>query len=169
MKLSLILRCVGGVLTGALLGGGVLAVAEPPDAAPRLELQSLVREALENNPDIRAAWQHREAAKAVIPQVKTLPDPLISLGYVRPAYTDNDLMPLGLAGAQEQLKAEFDAHYEESALHPMKFRYAMHNFTGGRSGMAKVFEKFLAYAKSHQSVWFCRCIDLARFWSERGG
>jgi outer membrane protein TolC len=40
-----------------------------------------VREALENNPDIRAAQQRWAAAKAVIPQVKTLPDPLINLGY----------------------------------------------------------------------------------------
>jgi outer membrane protein TolC len=40
-----------------------------------------VREALENNPDIRAAQQRWEAAKAVIPQVKTLPDPMLNLGY----------------------------------------------------------------------------------------
>jgi len=84
MQLYLIMQCVGGVLGLALLGGwptGVLAVAEPLDAEPRLELRSLVREALENNPDIRAAQQRWEAAKAVIPQVKTLPDPLITLGY----------------------------------------------------------------------------------------
>jgi len=60
---------------------GALAVAAPLDAEPHLELRSLVREALENNPDIRAAQQRWAAAKAVIPQVKTLPDPLINLGY----------------------------------------------------------------------------------------
>jgi peptidoglycan/xylan/chitin deacetylase (PgdA/CDA1 family) len=91
---------------------------------------------------------------------------MVSLGYVRPSYTDNDLLPLGLSGALQQLKAEFDAHFEESARHPMKFRYAMHNFTGGRPGLAHVFEKFLTYLKGHEGVWFCRCIDLARFWSE---
>jgi outer membrane protein TolC len=83
MKLSLIMRCVGCVLALALLGGGVLAVAEPLDAEPRLELKSLVREALENNPDIRAAQQRWEAAKAVIPQVQTLPDPMLNLGYAK--------------------------------------------------------------------------------------
>jgi hypothetical protein len=31
--------------------------------------------------------------------------------------------------------------------------------------MAKIFEKFLAYVKHHQGVWFCRCIDMAEFWS----
>jgi peptidoglycan/xylan/chitin deacetylase (PgdA/CDA1 family) len=91
---------------------------------------------------------------------------IVSVGYVRPAYTDNDLLPLGLPGALEQLETEFDAHFEESARHPMKFRYAMHNFTGGRPGMAKVFERFLAYLKNYQGVWFCRCIDMAEFWSE---
>ena len=92
---------------------------------------------------------------------------IVSLGYVRPGYTDNDLLPLGLSGALEQLKAEFDAHAEESACHPMKFRYAMHNFTGGRPGMAKVFERFLEYVKSRSDVWFCRCIDIANFWVEQ--
>lgn len=65
---------------------------------------------------------------------------LVSVVYVRPGYTDNDLMPLGMAGALEQLKLEFDAHSTESACHPMKFRYAMHNFTGGQPGMVQVFE-----------------------------
>ncbi|HET9916057.1 MAG TPA: allantoinase, partial [Candidatus Binatia bacterium] len=60
-----------------------------------------------------------------------------------------------------------DAHYDESATHPMKFRYAMHNFTGGRPGLAKVFERFLEYVKTHQQVWFCRCIDMAEFWAEQ--
>ena len=92
---------------------------------------------------------------------------IVSLGYVRPGYTDNDLLPLGLSGAVEQLKAEFDAHAEESARHPMKFRYAMHNFTGGRPGLSKVFERFLEYVKNRSDVWFCRCIDIANFWSEQ--
>lgn len=90
---------------------------------------------------------------------------LVSIGYVRPGYTDNDLLPLGLAGALQQLKDEFDAHYEEATGQPMKFRYAMHNFTGGRPGLAKVFENFLAYPKNHRNIWFCRCIDIAEFWA----
>lgn len=92
---------------------------------------------------------------------------VISLGYVRPAYTDNDLLPLGLAGALRQLKDEFDAHYEEAARHPMKFRLALHNFTGGRPGLAKVVENFLQYVKEHRGVWFCRCVDMAEFWAEK--
>ncbi len=91
---------------------------------------------------------------------------LVSIGYVRPSYTDNDIVPYGLNAGLEHLKAEFDAHYEESARHPMKFVYAMHSHNGGRPGMARLFEKFIEYVKGHQGVWFCRCIDMANFWLE---
>jgi len=94
---------------------------------------------------------------------------LVSIGYVRPSYTDNDIVPYGLTAGLEHLKAEFDAHYEESARHPMKFAYAMHSHNGGRPGMARLFEKFIEYVKGHEGVWFCRCIDLANFWLENEG
>ena len=92
---------------------------------------------------------------------------LASLGYVRPAHSDNDIVPLGLACGLQQLKDEFDAHYEEAQRHPMKFRYAMHNFTGGRPGWAKVFDNFLEYVKGFPGVWFARCIDMADYWLEQ--
>jgi len=94
---------------------------------------------------------------------------LVSLGYVRPAYTDNDVLPLGLAGALQQLKDEFDAHYEEAGRHPMKFRLAVHNFTGGRPGLSKVVENFIRYVQTRPGVWFCRCIDMADYWLEQTG
>jgi cobalt-zinc-cadmium efflux system outer membrane protein len=50
-------------------------------AQPRLNLERLVQEALQNSPDIQSALQRLEAARAVIPQVQTLPDPRINLGY----------------------------------------------------------------------------------------
>ena len=84
MKICPITRDVCGVLGLALLGSwqvGALAVAAPLEAEPRLELKTLVREVVENNPDIRAAQQRWMAAKAVIPQVRTLPDPMVNLGY----------------------------------------------------------------------------------------
>jgi outer membrane protein TolC len=40
-----------------------------------------VQEAVENNPEIRAAAQRYEATKAMIPQARTLPDPMIILSY----------------------------------------------------------------------------------------
>ena len=44
-------------------------------------LDELVQEALANNPDIRASLQRWESARAVIPQVQTLPDPKVTMGY----------------------------------------------------------------------------------------
>lgn len=52
------------------------AQAEPPAA-----LEPLVQEALAHNPDIQAALRRWESAQAVVPQVQTLPDPKLILGY----------------------------------------------------------------------------------------
>jgi outer membrane protein TolC len=59
----------------------VPAARAQPHPEPRLELDSLLREATANNPEIRAAQQRWAAAKAMIPQAKTLPDPLVTFGY----------------------------------------------------------------------------------------
>jgi outer membrane protein TolC len=64
-----------------LLGGYARTSSADEDAAPTLDLQPLVHEAAENNPEIKAAWQRWEAAKAVIPQAQTLPDPRTTFGY----------------------------------------------------------------------------------------
>jgi outer membrane protein TolC len=71
-------RCRFGILLAVALWS-VAAAGE--QAEPRLDLERLIQEALENNPDIQAARQRFEAARAVIPQVRTLPDPRINLGY----------------------------------------------------------------------------------------
>ena len=93
---------------------------------------------------------------------------VVSLGFVKPAYTDNDIFEFGLSGGWQQLKDGFDAHYEESAHHPMKFAYALHIHNTG-PGQGKVLEKFIEYAKGHSGVWFCRCIDMANFWLKHEG
>lgn len=93
---------------------------------------------------------------------------MVSVGYVRPAFTDNDLTEHGLSGGLQQLKDEFDATYEEAARHPMKFTYGMHIHNSG-PGMVKMIEKFLEYAKGFEGVWFCRCIDMANFWLDQEG
>jgi outer membrane protein TolC len=61
--------------------GGTLTARAQPTVEQPLELRSLIREALTRNPDIQAAQQRWEAAKAVIPQVKTLPDPILNFAY----------------------------------------------------------------------------------------
>ena len=49
----------------------------------RITLQSLIDEMVARSPEIEAARQRWEAAKAVVPQVQTLPDPKVQFGYQR--------------------------------------------------------------------------------------
>ena len=94
---------------------------------------------------------------------------IVSVGYARPAFTDSDIIPLGLIAGLQQLKEEFDAVYEESARHPMKFAYAMHAQNTGTPGMARMLDRFIEHAKGHEGVWFCRCIDMANYWLKNEG
>ena len=68
-------------LTLLLLPRSVGAADET--AEPRLDLSGLIRELDTANPEIKAAFQRWESAKAVVPQVQTLPDPRLQLGYQR--------------------------------------------------------------------------------------
>lgn len=62
-------------LTAAALAG------HPVEGEPVLVLPELVEEAMRNNPEIQAAERQAEAAGAVVPQVRTLPDPKVNLVY----------------------------------------------------------------------------------------
>lgn len=63
-------------------------ISHPARDAPRINLTSLVAELDSANPEIKAARQRWEAAKAIVPQVQTLPDPTVKLGYQRMPMTD---------------------------------------------------------------------------------
>jgi outer membrane protein TolC len=71
------------VLTiGLVVVPGALAAQEPPAAAPDFyavesALRDYVREALEHNPSIRAAEARHRAALQRVPQVTSLPDPVV--------------------------------------------------------------------------------------------
>jgi outer membrane protein TolC len=56
---------------------------EAAEAEPRLPLGPLVNELEAVNPEIKAARERWEAARAVVPQVQTLPDPKLQFGYQR--------------------------------------------------------------------------------------
>lgn len=49
--------------------------------ADELKLQGLIDEALKNNPEILAAGERVEASKQKVPQARSLPDPMFSVGY----------------------------------------------------------------------------------------
>ena len=84
----------------ALCWGCAAWAEEVPGTRPQVSLDQLVQEALQNNPDIRASLQRWEAARAVIPQVQTLPDPKVTLGY-------RELSGLGEREAMYGMSQEF--------------------------------------------------------------
>jgi len=70
------------VLPAGLIREGATANAQASEPAVRpLDLASLVREAVERNPEIQAARHAVEAARARIPQARAWPDPTISVSY----------------------------------------------------------------------------------------
>ncbi|MCA9468389.1 MAG: TolC family protein, partial [Nitrospira sp.] len=69
------------VCSTLVLAGVVTKPAFAQDSI--LKLHTLVEEALRRNPDIQAAKRRWEASQAIIPQVQSLPDPSLVLGYQR--------------------------------------------------------------------------------------
>src|SRR5690625_198460 len=57
------------------------------------QLQEYLRIAAEENPELRSLWHQYRSELEVIPQVGTLPDPEVSIGY-----TINPMMPDPLLG-----------------------------------------------------------------------
>jgi len=65
------------------------------------------------------------------------------------------------------LKDSFDILYEEGARTPRMMSVGLHCRLVGRPGRIAALKKFLRYAKSHDDVWFCRRVDIARHWRQR--
>jgi len=65
------------------------------------------------------------------------------------------------------LKDAFDVLYEEGATAPKMMSVGLHCRIVGRPGKMAGLERFLKYARSHDKVWFCRRIEIARHWRER--
>ena len=69
-------------------------------------------------------------------------------------------------GAQflQYLKDSFDVLYAEGAESPRMMSVGLHCRLSGRPGRFAAVEQFLRYARSHDDVWFCRRVDIARHW-----
>ena len=65
------------------------------------------------------------------------------------------------------LKDSFDVLYAEGADTPRMMSVGLHCRLVGRPGRLAALERFLDYAASHDGVWFCRRIDIARHWRNR--
>jgi putative urate catabolism protein len=64
------------------------------------------------------------------------------------------------------LKDSFDVLHAEGERTPRMMSIGLHCRLVGRPGRLAALRRFLEYARSHQDVWFCRRIDIARHWHE---
>ena len=70
------------------------------------------------------------------------------------------------SGAQflQYLKDSFDVLYAEGADTPRMMSVGLHCRISGRPGRFAALEAFLRYVRSHDDVWICRRVDIARHW-----
>jgi len=62
------------------------------------------------------------------------------------------------------LTDSFDTLYQEGATSPKMLSVGLHCRLGGRPGRFAALKRFVDYAQSHDDVWFCRRVDIARHW-----
>jgi peptidoglycan/xylan/chitin deacetylase (PgdA/CDA1 family) len=68
------------------------------------------------------------------------------------------------AAAYEQaLRDEFDQLYEEGAHRRRMMVVSLHDRISGHAGRVRAFDRFLAYAKGKEDVWFARKDEIARY------
>lgn len=68
------------------------------------------------------------------------------------------------------LKDSFDVLYEEGAAGaPKMLSVGLHCRLVGRPGRAAALARFLDHVRSHEKVWVCRRLDIARHWHEHHG
>jgi len=65
------------------------------------------------------------------------------------------------------LKDSFDTLYHEGETNPKMMSVGLHCRIIGRPGRFQALKKFVEYARSHDKVWFCKRIDIARHWREK--
>jgi peptidoglycan/xylan/chitin deacetylase (PgdA/CDA1 family) len=92
---------------------------------------------------------------------------------VIPYTLDNNDMKFGTAqgfnsGDQffAYLKDAFDVLYAEGAESPKMMSVGLHMRLAGRPGRAAALARFLDYVQSHDKVWICRRVDIARHWRQ---
>src|SRR5260370_5526922 len=69
-----------------------------------------------------------------------------------------------IAAAYEQaLRDEFDQLYEEGAHRRRMMVVSLHDRISGHAGRVRALDRFLAYAKGKEDVWFARQDEIARY------
>ena len=62
------------------------------------------------------------------------------------------------------LKDSFDTLYEEGKTNPKMMSVGLHCRIVGRPGRIQSLKRFLEYVLSHEDVWICKRIDIAKHW-----
>lgn len=65
------------------------------------------------------------------------------------------------------LRDAFDVLYAEGETCPRMMSVGLHCRLTGRPGRTAALARFLDYVRSHERVWICRRVDIARHWRER--
>jgi putative urate catabolism protein len=65
------------------------------------------------------------------------------------------------------LRDAFDVLYEEGDTRPRLMNVGLHCRIIGRAGRFAALRRFVDYVQSHEHVWFCRGVDVARHWMSR--
>ncbi|MBT8434460.1 MAG: allantoinase PuuE [Gammaproteobacteria bacterium] len=65
------------------------------------------------------------------------------------------------------LRDSFDVLYAEGAQTPKMMSVGLHCRLVGRPGRFRALQRFLDYVQTHDQVWICRRIDIARHWIDR--
>jgi peptidoglycan/xylan/chitin deacetylase (PgdA/CDA1 family) len=65
------------------------------------------------------------------------------------------------------LRDSFDVLYAEGAETPRMMSIGLHCRLVGRPGRIAALERFIDHARSHEAVWFCRRLEIARHWRAR--
>ena len=67
-------------------------------------------------------------------------------------------------GFYEYLKDAFDVLYAEGETAPKMMSIGLHCRLAGRPGRAAALGRFMDHVCSHERVWICRRVDIARHW-----
>ena len=67
----------------------------------------------------------------------------------------------------QHLKDSFDVLYAEGATHPKMMSVGLHCRLAGLPSRIASLQRFLDYVQSHDAVWICRRMDIARHWIDR--
>lgn len=102
------MNVVSSVTATLVLASALSAVAQETTASTPTSLSQLLAEAQANNPQLSAADHEARAARQMVPQVTTLPDPKVtyqqfSVGSPKPfaGYTNSNFAYVGIGASQE--------------------------------------------------------------------